>query len=54
VREQAVEKMRDIDANIRSLKAMRKALSTLVDRCPGQGSVAACPIIEALEPGEER
>jgi Hg(II)-responsive transcriptional regulator len=54
VREQAVEKMRDIDAKIRSLKAMRKALSTLVDRCPGQGSVAACPIIEALEPGEER
>lgn len=54
VRQQSIEKMRGIEAKIRSLKAMRAALSTLVGRCPGQGSASACPIIEALEPEEER
>lgn len=54
VRVQAVEKVRDIDEKIRSLKAMRQAISTLVNRCPGEGPVDACPIIESLEPEHGR
>lgn len=54
VRVQAVEKVRDIEEKIRSLKAMREAISTLVNRCPGEGPVGACPIIESLEPENGR
>jgi MerR family mercuric resistance operon transcriptional regulator len=50
VRDQALGKMRDIDDKLRALQAMRGALSELVGRCPGQGPVGGCPILESLEP----
>ncbi|MBI1355726.1 MAG: MerR family transcriptional regulator [Acidobacteria bacterium] len=50
VRAQASLKLRDIERKIRSLQTIRKALSQLVTQCSGSGPVAACPILEALEP----
>jgi len=48
VRERAAEKLVDIDAKIRSLRAMRKALAKLVESCPGCGPVESCSILESL------
>ncbi len=49
VRERAEMKVRDIDGRIRTLRAMRKALTKLIGECSGRGSVTACPILDALE-----
>ena len=54
VRQQARLKLRSIDAKIQSLQAVREALAELVQKCSGSGPVADCPILEALEPEEER
>ena len=45
-------KIRDIDQKVRSLEAMRKALSKLMSACSGRGPITECPILESLE-GEE-
>ena len=50
VRGRAEEKVRDIDERIRTLRAMRKALSNLIAQCSGKGPVTDCPILEALDP----
>lgn len=54
VRRQAVEKIADIEQKIRSLQAMRGALSGLVAQCSGNGPLTGCPILESLEPPEDR
>ncbi len=47
VRAVAERKIEDIDRRIAQLRAMRRALSTLVEACH-HGTDADCPIIEAL------
>lgn len=42
-------KLHDLDSKIQNLRAMRKTLSRLKDRCPGKGSSSSCPMLEALE-----
>lgn len=42
------QKVAEIDARISDLQRMRTVLQDLSERCTGRGSVAACPIIEAL------
>jgi MerR family mercuric resistance operon transcriptional regulator len=49
VRERAEAKVRDIDEKIRTLEAMRRALTKLVGECSERGSVTDCPILEALD-----
>ena len=49
IRDRAEAKMADIDARIKELKRMKKALLKLTKACDGHGSVEGCPIIEALE-----
>jgi Hg(II)-responsive transcriptional regulator len=49
VRARSEAKIHDIDEKVRSLEAMRKALSKLVSACSGQGPVTDCPILETLE-----
>jgi MerR family copper efflux transcriptional regulator len=44
-------KLADIDAKIADLTRMRDALRPLVARCNGVGSLAGCPIVEALTNG---
>ena len=49
VRERAEAKVRDIDEKVRTLQAMRTALTKLVRECSGSGPVTKCPILEALD-----
>ncbi len=49
VRAAARSKMEDIDRKIRSLRAMRRALSILERSCRDNGSTRECPILEALD-----
>ena len=48
VRKRAEVKVRDIEAKIRALEAMRKGLAKLVRECSGKGPVTECPILEVL------
>jgi len=56
IRARAEARLRDVDDRLRSLAAMRAALSALVDSCRC-GARPECPILEALEderaPAEE-
>ena len=54
IRACAEAKMKDIDAKIGALTAMRHALSTLVTECSGEGPLSDCPILESLETQEVR
>lgn len=53
VRQQALAKIADIDGKVRSLQAMRAALSDLVAECSGNGPMTTCPILESIEPPED-
>ena len=44
----AVIKMSEIEMRIRDLEQIRAGLQQLVDSCPGAGSLAECPILNAL------
>ncbi len=52
VRRKAEAKIADVDAKIRRLQAMRRALLKLTATCAGQGPVMNCSILEALD-GQE-
>lgn len=49
VRLRAEAKLQAIDAKMRTLRAMRRALTKLVAECSGSGPVTDCPILEALD-----
>src|SRR6478735_5558099 len=49
VRRRAEGKLADIEAKIRSLRRMHKALSRLTAACGGRGEIGECPILDALE-----
>lgn len=49
VRRQALAKITNIDQKIRTLQAMKQALTQLVEECPGQGAITDCPILESLD-----
>jgi MerR family copper efflux transcriptional regulator len=54
VRKRAEAKMGDIEEKIRSLQRMKQALQKLAAACEGEGSVSKCPILDALEDGQQR
>lgn len=45
-------KIRNIEEKIRTLEAMRRALSRLMSQCKGRGAITECPILDALEDDE--
>ena len=49
VRRKAEAKVAEIDAKIRELRAMRKALEALAVSCPGTGPLEWCPILRSLD-----
>lgn len=51
VLKRAEDKIVDIDERIRSLEAMKKALSKLVSQCSGRTPVTECPILDAMDKG---
>jgi MerR family transcriptional regulator, copper efflux regulator len=52
VRELALKKISDIDQKIRTLQAMKGALTHLTERCSGHGPASECPILESIDSGE--
>src|SRR5579884_3206703 len=48
VRAVAQARLEQIDAHLRELHALRAVLAELLGRCRGEGTVAGCPIVEAL------
>ncbi len=53
VRRRAEAKLQDIDEKVRTLQAMRKALTKLIGECSAEGPVTDCPILEALDSDAE-
>jgi MerR family copper efflux transcriptional regulator len=49
VRARTKAKIADIEEKMHTLQAMKDALTTLADRCPGCGPLSECPILDALE-----
>ncbi len=49
VRHLAGEKVADIEARVRSLQKMRKALSRLAEQCDAQRGTSGCPLLDYLE-----
>ncbi len=50
VRAAARNKLEDVERKIRSLRAIKRALSALVKSCSGDGTARECPILRALAP----
>jgi MerR family mercuric resistance operon transcriptional regulator len=53
VRERATTKIAEIGDRIRQLEGMKRALEKLATSCIGEGPTAECPILEALEEGDD-
>ena len=49
VREQAREKVADIEAKIADLQRMKDSLQKLTRKCSGHGATKGCPILDALQ-----
>jgi MerR family transcriptional regulator, copper efflux regulator len=54
VKRRAEAKIEDIEGKLRTLRRMKKALIKLTESCHGNGSVAECPILDALETQERK
>ena len=54
VRQAARSKLKDIDRKIQTLRAMKRALTILVESCSSEGSTRECPILEALDEARRR
>jgi Hg(II)-responsive transcriptional regulator len=53
VKGRAETKITEVDAKIRALQAIRRALTRLVSQCDGELPVSACPILESLDHAKE-
>lgn len=51
VRDRALAKLSDIDGKMTDLRRMRRALSTLVERCSGDEGMDDCTILDAIAHG---
>lgn len=49
VKRRAEAKIADIEAKLRTLRRMQKALAKLTAACSGHGHIGDCPILDALE-----
>lgn len=52
VRAYAEAKTQEIDEKLRSLRAVQKALKSLIAECSGEAPVTRCPILDSLESDE--
>lgn len=50
----ARSKVLDIEEKIRTLKSMRRVLTSLAEACPGCGPSSECPILESIDSRESR
>lgn len=49
VKTKTITKISEIEAKIKDLQKMRKALTKLIKACEGQGSSTQCPILDAMD-----
>lgn len=49
VKRKADQKMSDVEAKIKQLGQIRRALQALTKQCTGRGPTSDCPILDALE-----
>jgi MerR family copper efflux transcriptional regulator len=54
VKRRAEEHLAQVEQKIKELQRIRRGLKTLVDACPGHGDLERCPIVAALNGGDER
>lgn len=54
VKQLTEEKLDNIESKIKMLQRMRKSLKRLVDKCPGEGPLSDCPILDALDHKADR
>ena len=52
VRRKAQAKIADVDEKIRHLQAIRRSLVKITAACSGQGPIASCSVIQALNDGK--
>jgi MerR family mercuric resistance operon transcriptional regulator len=52
IRERAEAKIKNLEEKIRSLRAMKQALTKLVAECSGSGPITECPILESFDSGK--
>ena len=52
VRNQAQEKLKEVNRKIAQLNRIRAGLKGLIAACPGEGGLQSCSIMEALESGD--
>jgi MerR family mercuric resistance operon transcriptional regulator len=52
VKQRTAEKIADIEAKMRTLQRMKRALVKLTKACVGNGPTSECPILESLERGD--
>lgn len=53
VKQRAEAKIKEIDQSIQSLRQMKSALARLATACDGRGPASTCPILDALQDGDE-
>jgi MerR family copper efflux transcriptional regulator len=53
VKRSAQLKLKDVESRIAALERVRDGLSRLIAACPGHGRAADCPILQALNHGDE-
>ena len=53
IRQRAFDKITTIEEKIRTLNAMKYALTKLIEACSGQGEITDCPILAALATEED-
>lgn len=52
VKRKAEKKIADIDAKLRTLRSMKRALVELTKTCNADGALDECPILNAMDEGE--
>jgi MerR family mercuric resistance operon transcriptional regulator len=53
IKRRAEAKILQIEEKIKALQRMKKALMKLIEICDGEGPISECPILDALDTGEE-
>lgn len=51
IRDTARRKLEDIEAKMDGLRAMRRTLKRIIERCPGKGPLSNCSILGSLKEG---
>lgn len=54
VKAQAEARLADVEHRIRELRRVQRGLKTLIEVCPGHGTLAGCPILKALGDEERK